>query len=250
MNDYAAADVDARQTLWGAVVSVGGVGAALSLPAPGATLVGIISTTVAAKNVKPPSTYARVAFACEQIADRLEEIENGGGDFKGLQPIAKKIKGEWEGPGADAFDSYVNDELVPGLQALRKACREVAPVYQGTSEDMLWAIQSYFVLNGVNIVYQIVLNIILVKSWGAAAPGVMPAKAASVIFTVAGIIGIIGDVINILMANATTSDELTEAMKDLVGKMEKKSNWINQDALAMSKSELKDIEDPNEWTKE
>lgn len=250
MNDYAAADEGAREMLYQGVVAVGTVNVLMSLPSPVASTVGIISLWVSAENVKPHAPFARVAFACEEIAGRLDEIKNGGGDFRGLEPIAKKIKTEWEGPGAEAFDSYVTDELVPGIEALRKACEDLAPTYRATSDNMAWAIEGYFVLNGVNIVFQIALNIVLYKTSGTAAPVVMPAKSVATFLTGVAIFGLIWDVTNTLSNNAATSDELTGTMKDLLEKMAKKTDSIKKDALAMSKAELEDIKDPNEWAKE
>lgn len=254
MTDYTAADENAVLLTQIGVGAVGLASLAVTTPSGAEVAFATVAVGFSTLNVRPGSPFYRVAFACEEIAKRLDELEKGGGDFDGIEPFRKKIADAWTGPGAEAFDAYVNGkgsgDLVRGIGALREACKDAAPVYEDLGEALDGGVEAYFVLTLANTIAQIALNIILAKSVGTAAPWILAAKFAAAIVTILSIVVLLKDIFDALSNDVNTAGGVAVTTDRLLMALSEKSEQIESDALALSKEKVESVENPNDWEKE
>lgn len=254
MSEYTDADENAVLLTEIGVGAVGLASLAVTTPSGAEAAFAIVAVGFSAFNVRPGSPFHRVAFACEEIEKRLEDLEKGGGDFEGIEPFRKKIADAWKGPGAEAFDAYVDGngsgDLVGGIGALRAACKDAAPVYKDLGEALDGGVEAYFVLAIANTIAQIALNLILAKTVGTTAPWIIAAKFAVAIVIILSIVGMLKDIFDALSNDVNTAGGIAVATDRLRTALSDKSEEIESNALALSKEKVDSVENPNDWEKE
>lgn len=250
MTEYTDADQNAVTLVEVAVAAVGVASVIATAPSGMEAALAVVSLEVAIANIRPGSPFHRVAFACEELADRLDKLENGGGDTPGIQELRKKVADAWKGPGADAFDAYVNGELLDGIRSLGKAGKDAAPIYKNMGDSLDWGLEGYFVITIASTIAQIALNLILASSAGTAAPWIIAAKIGAAVLTIAAIVGLIFDTVGGLGQDVNMTGSLAVTNESLIVALSESSNQIESSAVALSGEELATVGNPDDWGKE
>jgi hypothetical protein len=134
-------DVAVHGALSLAVLTAGLTLAGVARESGSGAVAALVTTALAVPNLAPPGTFDEAAQEWHEVGKQLRGFHSELGN------LVNSVAGgndSWEGPGADAFFSYVSNKLLPAADQLALCAESAGNSCSQLSSSLTSAIQEYF----------------------------------------------------------------------------------------------------------
>lgn len=218
---------------------------ALEAPVPnGAGIaVGAVLLTNSVANIVPSGPFHNSKSKWDEVASHLRDLKSD------LTDEADNVSREWEGPGAEAFDNYLRNKILPTLDTLASAAEQAGGTCETIAGDVETAFEFFVVSSLASIIAAAAANSLLAVPF--AGPGLVAAAkwivgSAWIMLTITDIWMMIGTI----MMNVEQSRALETEYNSLIELFGSESDRLDQEALERDRAEVEEVmEDTGGWNK-
>lgn len=193
---------------------------------------------------RPPEPFERVSLAWEDLGKALEDYHSE------VEKLVGKVDEAWEGKGADAFITYMNETFLPPVKVLAESCETAKTTCDSIAKGFQSGLEFYFDSTCACMIAMVVSNGLM------AIPkvGWMLAEAAKSLIAL-GEIGLhINNAVNIcssVKSDVNLSADLSLAANDLFLAFSGEGDRIDKGMLKKEYEPTESVvEDAEKWNKE
>jgi hypothetical protein len=193
---------------------------------------------------RPPEPFERLSVAWKDYGKALEDYHS---DVKAL---VKKVDEAWEGPGADAFVKYMEEQFLPPLKLVAEACQTAETACDSIAKNFQEGLEFFFDSTCSCIIVMIASNALMaVPKVGWALAEI--AKCAAAFFEGYVLLKNYLNIADSLKQDMSMSKDLQYAANDLYMTFTDDENSIGKGVLTKEyKASESKMEDPKQWNKE
>lgn len=213
------------------------------IPSGASVPVGVVLVTNSIINIVPAGPFEKSKLKWEDIASDLDDLKSD------LSSKNENVSGSWEGPGAEAFDDYLTNKILPTLDTLAIAARHAGEACAAIAFDVKGGLAFFIYSSVASIWAAYYANSLL------AVPFVGPelVAAAKWIVGTTWIVLTIWDIslmISTIMMNVEQTRALEADYNNLVEIFGEESDRLDREALERDRAEVADVmADTGGWNK-